>query len=389
MTLFGWDASDYDYERGPMDLIAAKNAGVTFFSYKATEGTTIKHIHYGDVMNRAKSAGIEFLSAYIVPRSDSPIQAQIDYFLAYLAQATPWWTTYPGFFFQVDTEKWSYDSVSPNIGAGMCAALRARTGRQVIHYAPQWAYGNSIPGTDPLWASDYGSNSAGTLAQMYPGDTSSRWGAYSGRTPVFLQFGSNIIIGSQRTCDGDAFRGTVQDLRALITGSPGPTPAPTPTTSHGGEPLMRLVFDASYTDRPAELIDPHGQPVVVVTDGVGAYFVLNVSYQLNAVETQAFGLPVETLTKNGNMPAAWNFDEAFAQVTGGCVFSGRQGLAAWREAGGAGAVGPEGPAGAEGPAGPQGDPGPVGPEGPEGPQGEPGPKGDTAVLAPGTSLRVQ
>jgi hypothetical protein len=220
MTLFGWDASDYDWGRGPMDLVAAKNAGVTFFTYKATESTNVRHVHYGEALARARAAGIEFLGAYVVPRSGPSVSAQVDYFLNYVNSQTPWWTSFPGFFFQVDTEKWSYDQVSPQRGAEVCAALRARTNRRVVHYAPRWAYGDSIPQPDPLWASSYGDNGVGTLTQKYPGDSSSRWVSYSGRTPVFLQFGSRIVIGRQNTCDGNAYRGSVDQLREFITGSP-------------------------------------------------------------------------------------------------------------------------------------------------------------------------
>lgn len=221
MTVFGWDASDYDWGRGPMDLVAARNAGVSFFTYKATESTTVKHVHYGEALNRARAAGIEFLGAYIVPRSGPSVSAQVDYFLNYVNQQTPWWTSTPGFFFQVDTEKWSYDAVLPQRGADVCAELMRRTGRRIVHYAPKWAYGDSIPQPDPLWASNYGDNGIGTLQQKYPGDSSTRWAAYSGRVPVFLQFGSRIVIGRQNTCDGNAFRGSIEDLRTFITGNPG------------------------------------------------------------------------------------------------------------------------------------------------------------------------
>jgi hypothetical protein len=224
MTVFGWDASDYDWGRGPMDLVAARNAGVEFFTYKATESTTVKHVHYGEALNRARAAGIEFLGAYIVPRSGPSVSAQVDYFINYINQQTPWWTSTPGFFFQVDTEKWSYDEVSPQRGADVCAELRRRfPTRRVVHYAPKWAYGNTIPQPDPLWASSYGDNGVGTLQQKYPGDGSTRWVSYSGRTPVFLQFGSRIVIGRQNTCDGNAFRGTIADLRTFITGSSAPS----------------------------------------------------------------------------------------------------------------------------------------------------------------------
>jgi hypothetical protein len=36
--------------------------------------------------------------------------------------------------------------------------------------------------------------------------------------PTFLQYGSRLTIGSQPGCDANAFRGTLDQLRALITG---------------------------------------------------------------------------------------------------------------------------------------------------------------------------
>ena len=38
MTVFGWDASDYDWGRGPMNLAAARTDGIDFFTlYFATQ----------------------------------------------------------------------------------------------------------------------------------------------------------------------------------------------------------------------------------------------------------------------------------------------------------------------------------------------------------------
>jgi hypothetical protein len=64
MTIFGWDASDFDWDRGPMDLGAARAAGIDFFTHKATEGTEIRHRHYGETLERARAAGVPFLGAY-------------------------------------------------------------------------------------------------------------------------------------------------------------------------------------------------------------------------------------------------------------------------------------------------------------------------------------
>jgi hypothetical protein len=206
-----------------MDVGAAVRDGITFFTHKATEGTNVRHVHYGDALNRARAAGMPFMGAYIVVRTPGnnghgSIQAQVGYFLAYLDSQTPWWRTQQEFFIQVDTEHWGYDDVAPQYGVLACDLLRGQAGKLVVHYAPRWAYGDTIGGDHPLWASSYGTNPAVPYQQAYPGDGSAGWAPYSGRTPTILQYGSRLTIGSQPTCDGNAFRGTVDELRALIRG---------------------------------------------------------------------------------------------------------------------------------------------------------------------------
>jgi hypothetical protein len=99
-----------------------------------------------------------------------------------------------------------------------CDRLRGRTGLVPVVYAPKWAYGDTLTGLGyPLWASSYVTGS-GAASSLYPGDTSSRWGAYSGQTPTILQFTSSATIAGQTTCDADAFRGTLDDLKAIVTG---------------------------------------------------------------------------------------------------------------------------------------------------------------------------
>jgi hypothetical protein len=223
VTIFGWDASDFDWPRGPMDLGAAVRDGITFFSHKATEGTRTQHVHYREALERARSAGMPFVGAYIVVRTPGhnghgSVQQQVNYFLTYLDTQTPWWRNLPEFFIQVDLEHWGYDDVAPQYGVQACDLLRAQTGKWVAHYAPRWAYGDTIGGGHPLWASAYGSNPAVPYRQAYPGDASSAWTPYSGRTPTILQYGSRAQIGSQPGCDANAYRGSLAELRALITG---------------------------------------------------------------------------------------------------------------------------------------------------------------------------
>lgn len=199
-----------------MDYAAAYRDGIRMATHKATEGSTVRHAHYGEAMARARTAGIPYLGAYAVVRTPGnggagPVAAQVDHLLAYADGATPWWSSHPGWFWQVDLERWSengtvYDAVAPGYGAQMADLLRSRTGRPVLLYAPRWAYGDTIPGGAPLWASDYGDNPAVPHRQAYPGDASPRWGAYSGRTPLVLQYGSRLTIGGQPGCDANAIR---------------------------------------------------------------------------------------------------------------------------------------------------------------------------------------
>ncbi len=233
MTVYGWDASDFDWGRGPMDLVAARAAGIDFFTHKATEGTRTRHKRFGEALRRARDAGIPVLGAYGIPRtpgngghgSDS---AQVDYFLSYVDQQAPWWRDWPHWFWQVDLEHWEYDKVAPAHGLAWCDMLTRRTGRRVVLYAPKWAYGNSIGGSSPLWQSNYGNNPATGFKAAYPGNSSSRWAVYSGRTPVILQYGSRTTIGRQPTCDANAFRGTIAELLAFIGGPAGKQPPSPP-----------------------------------------------------------------------------------------------------------------------------------------------------------------
>jgi hypothetical protein len=235
MTVFGWDASDYDWSRGSMNIAAAAADGIVFFTHKATEGTRTVHAYYQRALNEARAAGIEFLGAYIVVRTpgnggNGSVRDQVEFFLTRLDLQTPWWRSHPGFFLQVDLEHWSnssgfvYDAVAPTYGIEACDLLHG-TDKWVVLYAPKWAYGDSIGGDVPLWSSAYGKNPAARYRDAYPGDGGAGWQKYSGRVPVFWQYGSRLTIGSQPTCDANAYRGTLDELRTLIGSRPATTMA--------------------------------------------------------------------------------------------------------------------------------------------------------------------
>lgn len=226
MNQFLWDASAWDWPRGPMDLVTAKKEGIVGFSHRGTIGTIYKDPYLGNGITRALDSGIEVLGAYMVPRTpgnngNKPLGEQVDFFLAYLNQQVPWWHSWPYWFFQVDSEKWGADSVSISLGFEACQLLSRITKKRVIHYAPKWAYGNTIPGKEPLWASHYVAES-GNFKTIYPGDSFAGWSPYSNRTPVFLQYSDKATIAQQSPCDANAFRGTLAELKKFIGGD-GPT----------------------------------------------------------------------------------------------------------------------------------------------------------------------
>ena len=53
-AVWGWDASGHDWGRGPMDLVAAKKAGISFFTHKCSEGHTFKVVEYKKGLERAR-----------------------------------------------------------------------------------------------------------------------------------------------------------------------------------------------------------------------------------------------------------------------------------------------------------------------------------------------
>lgn len=222
VTLYGWDASDYDWPRGAMDLGAAKRDGIVFFTHKATEGTTTKHKHFGEAVTRARDAGIEFIGAYHVVRSPRNARDEFNYFLAYVASQAVWLLTYPGFFVQVDLEKWPYDPVPAAEAEDFADIATAELGRTAIIYASRGQYGNDLAGTShPLWNAAYGTNPVGPYRSTYPGDRATGWTAYSGVVPAIWQYGSRLTIGTQPGCDANAYRSSLEDLRTLIQGDTG------------------------------------------------------------------------------------------------------------------------------------------------------------------------
>lgn len=213
MTIYGWDLSHYD---GP-DSRKGIDQGFSFFTHKA--GGDANDAELGSWWNMMKGyRGSVLLGAYWVQYPGNPA-GRADAFLARLDSQCPGWRDGP-FILQVDCEIWGGDRGTMPGKADIkafCDQLRVRCPKLVpIVYAPKWCYGDTLTGLGyPLWASSYVAGS-GAASVLYPGDSSSKWAAYSGQVPAVLQFTSSAVIAGQTTCDANAYRGTLDQLTALV-----------------------------------------------------------------------------------------------------------------------------------------------------------------------------
>lgn len=228
--IFGWDCSDYDHQRGmrAQHIQAAKLEGIEFFVHKATEQTTTnvyRHKAFGEKVAAARDAGIPFLGAYVVVRTGVPEAQQAATAVQFVRDHAPFLLDAPdgfrSFFWQVDLEHWDYDKVDAVLGERLADELEAATGHRALIYAPRWAYKDTVPGTRPLWNSDYrGSGAPGPFREqwqrVHTSATNQGFEPMSGRIPHVLQYASDSIIGGQPTSDANVFRGSTEEFAALL-----------------------------------------------------------------------------------------------------------------------------------------------------------------------------
>jgi hypothetical protein len=214
VTIFGWDASHYDAVPNGATVVAE---GFKFMTHKA--GGDANDAELGSWWAAMKPYRDRvLLGAYWVLYPGNP-QGRADAFLARLDSQCPGWRDGP-FILQADAEIWGGDtSTKPSKAEieAFCDRLAGAMPKlRPVAYAPKWVYGDSLAGLSyPLWASSYVTGT-GTAAGLYPGDSSSRWAAYSGQTPAILQFTSSATIAGQTTCDANAYRGSLAQLTALL-----------------------------------------------------------------------------------------------------------------------------------------------------------------------------
>lgn len=220
MTLYLTDMSHYD--AAPADLGARLVAeGFSAATHKA--GGDKADVELGAWWNAVKGQrGRLLLGAYWVLYPGTPA-TRAEEFLARLDSQCPGWRDGP-FLLQVDCEIWNGDPGTKPGKADIkafCDRLRQRVPKLMpLVYASAGQYGNGLSGLGyPLWSARYPTKMTGSASAIYQhvgGDSGPGWDAYSGQTPAIWQFTSSATIAGQTTCDANAFRGSLDDLTALV-----------------------------------------------------------------------------------------------------------------------------------------------------------------------------
>jgi GH25 family lysozyme M1 (1,4-beta-N-acetylmuramidase) len=264
VTIFGWDASHYDGERGEIDLAVltrAKAEGIEFFTHKIGEGLSNTDVTAAGALVAARDAGIRVIGGYyFIHSGDMAAQAQRCIDLA--DRYVPWWRKFDGWFWQTDAETDTGGHLPlPAEVKQFSDVLAARSGKRVVVYASHGQYGDRLTGLGhPLWNANYPSGRAGGFKALYPGNAYAGWGAYSGQAPVICQYTSSATIAGRTTCDANAYRGTIDQLLNLI----GATTVTAPTPDQIANELMHGADanGAGWTGRK----DADGKAITAGTD---------------------------------------------------------------------------------------------------------------------------
>lgn len=218
MTIYGLDFSHYDSVPNGTRVVSE---GFSFMTHKA--GGDKDDAELGAWWRAMKPQRDKvLLGAYWVLYPGSPT-GRASAFLARLDDQCPGWRDGP-FILQLDCEIWNGDtSTKPDRTdiAVACGYLHAKMPKlRPVVYASAGQYGDSLKGLGyPLWNARYPTSKTSAASLLYSqisGDFGSGWNAYSGQTPAIWQFSSSATAVGQSTCDVNAFRGTLNELTALL-----------------------------------------------------------------------------------------------------------------------------------------------------------------------------
>ena len=207
MTLFGIDVS---HHQGAFDVERAAREGIDFFIFKATEGSSFVDPRFAENVAKARRTGKPF-AAYHYQRAGISAAAQVAHIRRVVPKDVP---------VILDVEA---NSGHVSLTRDIIARLRKVGYRSPLLYLPRWYWQQigspSLAGLPPLWSSRYPDNRVGDIRDEYADVPAHYWNGYGGLPVAVLQFTSSARVAGRAPIDGNAYRGTLAELRALLGGA--------------------------------------------------------------------------------------------------------------------------------------------------------------------------
>lgn len=200
MTIYFEDVSNW---QNGMSITGACAA-----TAKASEGTGYRDPDYAGYRAQATAMGIPFAGYHFLHNGSVAAQAALAFEM--VGASTP-------LMLDVEVVQGQPDPTYADV-TGFVAAYRALGGRVTLLYLPEW-----------FWSGHWGSPDLTPLANLglalissdYTtySDTGPGWAPYGGVTPTFWQYTSTATVNGQPNVDLNAYRGTVEQLRAIFEGT--------------------------------------------------------------------------------------------------------------------------------------------------------------------------
>lgn len=193
-----------------LDLAQARRDGCELAILKAGEGSTFVDPDFASNLAEARAAG-QLVAAYWYQRSSASAAQHV----AKIREAVP-------------RDVPLIPDVEANSGGvaltrDLVGQLRAAGYSVPMLYLPKWYWQQigspSLTGLPLLWSSRYPDNVVGLLAAEWAAVPPSYWNGYGGLDVALLQFTSSARIAGYSPLDASAFRGTRDQLAALLGGA--------------------------------------------------------------------------------------------------------------------------------------------------------------------------
>lgn len=207
MVTFGLDISHHQ-DLG-LDLAQCRREGIEFVFIKSSEGASFVDPEFATNLAEAKAAG-QLVAAYHYVRSNASVAAQV----ANVQRTVP-----AGVPIIPDVEANS-GGIAPV--REFVDWLRAVGYSVPLLYLPRWYWQQlgrpTLAGLPPLWSSRYPDNIVGSLQDEWADVPATYWIGYGGLEVEVLQFTSSTRIAGHQPLDANAYRGTRDQLAALLGG---------------------------------------------------------------------------------------------------------------------------------------------------------------------------